>query len=132
MNNLPLGGFNYDNCLRNKALEANLKPEKQLKFTKTGTTICGVVFAVSEVAECAYILNTERITRHFIQDGVCLAADTRATGGSIVGDKNCEKIHNLAPNIYCCGAGTAADCDHVTGKFKEKVTCRIYMIPQKI
>lgn len=44
-----------------------------------------------------------------------LAADTRATGGSIVGDKNCEKIHNLAPNIYCCGAGTAADCDHVTG-----------------
>lgn len=51
----------------------------------------------------------------FLQDGVCLAADTRATGGSIVGDKNCEKIHNLAPNIYCCGAGTAADCDHVTG-----------------
>ena len=47
MNNLPLGGFNYDNCFRNKALEANLKPEKQLKFTKTGTTICGVVFAVS-------------------------------------------------------------------------------------
>ena len=46
-----------------------------------------------------------------------LAADTRATGGSIVGDKNCEKIHNLAPNIFCCGAGTAADCDHVTGKF---------------
>ena len=28
MNNLPLGGFNYDNCLRNKALQANLKPEK--------------------------------------------------------------------------------------------------------
>jgi 20S proteasome subunit beta 2 len=47
---------------------------------------------------------------------VALAADTRATGGSIVGDKNCEKIHNLAPNIFCCGAGTAADCDHVTGK----------------
>lgn len=46
-----------------------------------------------------------------------LAADTRATGGSIVGDKNCEKIHYLAPNIFCCGAGTAADCDHVTGKF---------------
>ena len=43
-----------------------------------------------------------------------LAADTRATGGSTVGDKNCDKIHYLAPNIYCCGAGTAADCDHVT------------------
>ena len=35
-----------------------------------------------------------------------------------MGDKNCEKIHNLAPNIFCCGAGTAADCDHVTGKLK--------------
>ena len=47
-----------------------------------------------------------------------LAADTRATGGSIVGDKNCEKLHYLAPNIFCAGAGTAADCDHVTGKYK--------------
>ena len=53
MNNLPLGGFNYDNCLRNKALEANLKPDKKLKFTKTGTTICGAVFAVSEIIKCA-------------------------------------------------------------------------------
>ena len=52
-----------------------------------------------------------------------MAADTRATGGSIVGDKNCEKIHNLAPNIFCCGAGTAADCDHVTGK-KDKSIAR--------
>jgi 20S proteasome subunit beta 2 len=51
-----------------------------------------------------------------------LAADTRATGGSIVGDKNCEKIHNLAPNIFCCGAGTAADCDHVTGKREVDLT----------
>jgi 20S proteasome subunit beta 2 len=45
-----------------------------------------------------------------------MGADTRATGGNIVGDKNCEKIHRLAPNIVACGAGTAADCDHVTGK----------------
>ena len=51
-----------------------------------------------------------------------LAADTRATGGNIVGDKNCEKIHNLAPNIFCCGAGTAADCDHVTGKINQILT----------
>lgn len=48
-----------------------------------------------------------------------MAADTRATGGNIVGDKNCEKIHNLAPNIFCCGAGTAADCDHVTGTINQ-------------
>lgn len=51
------------------------------------------------------------------QGGVALAADTRATAGSIVADKNCEKLHNLAPNIYCAGAGTAADCNHVTGKY---------------
>lgn len=31
-----------------------------------------------------------------------------------VADKNCDKIHYLAPNIYCCGAGTAADTENVT------------------
>lgn len=30
-------------------------------------------------------------------------------------DKNCEKIHYIAPNIYCCGAGTAADTENTTG-----------------
>ena len=50
------------------------------------------------------------------QDGVVLGADTRATEGPIVADKNCEKIHYMAPNIYCCGAGTAADTEAVTGK----------------
>jgi 20S proteasome alpha/beta subunit len=54
----------------------------------------------------------------WIKDGVVICADTRSTGGSTVADKNCAKIHYLAPNIYCCGAGTAADCDHVTGKKK--------------
>ena len=33
----------------------------------------------------------------------------------MVADKNCEKIHYIAPNIYCCGAGTAADTENVTG-----------------
>jgi len=47
INSLPLGGFNYDNCLRNKALEANLSADKKLSFTKTGTTICGIIFDVS-------------------------------------------------------------------------------------
>ena len=51
-----------------------------------------------------------------MQGGIALAADTRATAGTVVADKNCEKIHKLAPNIFCCGAGTAADCEHVTGK----------------
>ena len=48
------------------------------------------------------------------KDGIVLGADTRATGGSIVVDKNCEKIHFIAPNIWCCGAGTAADTQQVT------------------
>lgn len=61
-------------------------------FTKTGTTIVGVRF----------------------EGGIVLGADTRATSGSIVADKNCAKIHYLAPNIYCCGAGTAADTEATT------------------
>ncbi|KAI5797874.1 nucleophile aminohydrolase [Peziza echinospora] len=40
--------------------------------------------------------------------------DTRATSGPIVADKNCEKLHYIAPNIWCAGAGTAADTEFVT------------------
>lgn len=29
--------------------------------------------------------------------------DTRATSGPIVADKNCEKLHYIAPNIWCAG-----------------------------
>jgi len=61
--------------------------------TKTGTTICGVVF----------------------DGGIVLGADTRSTNGETVADKNCQKIHYIAPNIYCCGAGTAADTESLTG-----------------
>lgn len=59
---------------------------------KTGTTIAGVVF----------------------NGGVVLGADTRATSGPIVFEKTCEKIHYIADNIFCCGAGTAADTEHTT------------------
>lgn len=62
------------------------------KATKTGTTIAGLIF----------------------KDGVILGADTRATNDTIVADKNCQKIHYIAKNIYCCGAGTAADADYVS------------------
>jgi len=65
----------------------------QPKVKKTGTTIVGVVF----------------------KDGVVLGADTRATEGSIVCDKNCKKIHNISKFIWCCGAGTAADTEAITG-----------------
>ena len=44
---VPLGGFNYDNCIRNTALETASKSSHKSTFTKTGTTICGVVFNVS-------------------------------------------------------------------------------------
>jgi len=85
-----IGGFNFDNTKRNAFLSKN--GCKKPNFQKTGTTICGIVF----------------------KDGVCLAADTRATNGTIVADKNCLKIHKMTDTIYCCGAGTAADCDKVT------------------
>lgn len=50
---------------------------KPPKATKTGTTIVGIKF----------------------KDGVVLGADTRATSGNIIADKNCEKIHFLAKNM---------------------------------
>ncbi|CAM9864620.1 unnamed protein product [Pylaiella littoralis] len=59
---------------------------------KTGTTIAGVIF----------------------EGGVVLGADTRATGGKTVCDRNCDKIHVLASNIACCGAGTSADAVRIT------------------
>ncbi|CEG49442.1 20s proteasome subunit beta 2 [Plasmopara halstedii] len=86
------GGFNFDNCRRNELLLSQSGGKQKLKATKTGTTIVGVVY----------------------KNGVVLGADTRSTGGSIVMDKNCEKIHYIAPNIYCCGAGTAADTENTT------------------
>jgi 20S proteasome subunit beta 2 len=85
-----LGGFNFENCARNNFIQE--QGTTLPKFRKTGTTIVGVCY----------------------KDGVVLGADTRATGGSTVCDKNCEKIHYLAPNIYCCGAGTAADTEKTT------------------
>ena len=78
---------------------------KNSKHTKTGTTIAGcVVRLVGSTNDSS------------LQDGeyVILGADTRATESTMVADPNCEKIHCVASNIYCCGAGTSADCDHVT------------------
>ena len=41
-------------------------------------------------------------------------------------DKNCEKIHYIAPNIYCCGAGTAADTENVTGMISSQLELHRY------
>lgn len=98
----PKGGFSFDLYKRNAMLS---KDGVQLPpFTKTGTTIVGLIF----------------------QDGVILGADTRATSGSIVCDKNCEKIHYMAPNIYCCGAGTAADTEAVTDMVSSQLQLHRY------
>jgi 20S proteasome subunit beta 2 len=88
------GGFDFSLLKRNQAITNQLGVSASAlpKAWKTGTTIVGILY----------------------KDGVVLGADTRATGGSEVVDKNCEKIHYLAPNIYCCGAGTAADTEKTT------------------
>lgn len=85
------GGFSFENCQRNAQLaeKANIKA---LTAKKTGTTICGIQ----------------------LKDTVILGADTRATAGTVVADKNCQKLHFIAKNIYCAGAGTAADLEHTT------------------
>ncbi|KAB5565283.1 hypothetical protein PHYPO_G00239360 [Pangasianodon hypophthalmus] len=90
----PSGGFCFENTRRNAVLEAGLseKGYSAPKARKTGTTIGGIIF----------------------KDGVILGADTRATDDMVVADKNCMKIHYIAPNIYCCGAGVAADADITT------------------
>jgi 20S proteasome subunit beta 2 len=95
---LPAGsGFNFDNLHRNAMIQqaaaaAGAGNARLAAAKKTGTTIVGMTFA----------------------GGVVLGADTRATGGTEVAEKNCEKIHYLAPNMYCCGAGTAADTEQTT------------------
>ncbi|XP_043063415.1 proteasome subunit beta type-7-like [Drosophila ficusphila] len=83
-------GFSFANCRRNaKLLGQGYEPPKAVR---TGTSIVGVIY----------------------RDGVILGADTRATEGPIVSDKNCSKIHHLQAHIYCCGAGTAADTEMMT------------------
>merc|ERR1719334_1591184 len=83
-------GFQFDNVVRNEKLsQAGIQMPTAIK---TGTTIVGVVY----------------------KDGVVLGADTCATAGDIVADKNCNKLHYLQPNIYCAGAGTAADLEMTT------------------
>ncbi|XP_010435989.1 PREDICTED: proteasome subunit beta type-7-B [Camelina sativa] len=98
----PKGGFSFDLCKRNDMLTQ--KGLKAPSYLKTGTTIVGLIF----------------------EDGVILGADTRATEGPIVADKNCEKIHYMAPNIYCCGAGTAADTEAVTDMVSSQLRLHRY------
>lgn len=93
-------GFNFDNVQRNAQLSKGGNAQQFARVLKTGTTIVGVVY----------------------KDGVVLGADTRATQGNIVADKRCRKIHYMAPNIMCCGAGTAADTQSVTAMVSAQLT----------
>ncbi|KAI3728359.1 hypothetical protein L6452_16993 [Arctium lappa] len=99
---VPKTGFSFDLCRRNDMLAK--KGLKSPSYLKTGTTIVGLIF----------------------ENGVILGADTRATEGPIVADKNCEKIHYMAPNIYCCGAGTAADTEAVTDNISSQLKLHRY------
>lgn len=76
-------------------------PDVQLNTRSTGTTITALLAENNTV--------------------LVLAADTRATDGSTVADKRCEKLHSLARNVWCAGAGTSADVDamvrHVKFRF---------------
>ncbi|KAJ8334983.1 hypothetical protein SKAU_G00406220 [Synaphobranchus kaupii] len=100
-NHPPTGGFSFENTRRNAVLEGNLSEVgyRAPKARKTGTTIAGIIF----------------------KDGVILGADTRATDDMVVADKNCMKIHYIAPNIYCCGAGVAADAEVTTQMMSSNV-----------
>jgi 20S proteasome subunit beta 2 len=105
-NDIAPGGFAFDNVHRNALIQQQLQGNNANNAnnaannnksiiplaTKTGTTIVGLVYA----------------------NGVILGADTRSTNDTTVADKNCDKIHYIAPNIYCCGAGTAADTEKTT------------------
>jgi 20S proteasome alpha/beta subunit len=102
------------------------------RFMTTGTTIAGIVVEVDDDdaqeesdngnrtlmidrsggsnTDQLQAANKARKTRTI----VILGADTRATAGRIVADKNASKIHPLASNLFACGAGTSADLMHVT------------------
>jgi len=78
--------------------EQESKSKLKTKLLKTGTTIVGCLANENQV--------------------VVLAADTRATSNTIVADKRCEKVHCLAPNVWCCGAGTSGDIDALVRQVK--------------
>jgi len=101
-NPIEKGGFTFDLCQRNVFLEKT--GMKMPKTRKTGTTIAGII----------------------CKDGVILGADTRATEDTIVCDKNCDKIHYIAPNIYCCGAGTSADTENSTALVSSQLELHRY------
>ena len=78
-------------------------------------SVLGGVDVVSQLERGATVLKTgTTIVGVCCRDGVVLGADTRATGGPLVIDKEKLKVHSLGPRMFCCAAGTSADCDQIT------------------
>ncbi|CCJ29338.1 unnamed protein product [Pneumocystis jirovecii] len=95
--NIPKKGFDFSNYQRNNyLLSEGITPPPTIS---TGTTIVGVSY----------------------KNGVCIAADTRATMGPIVMDKNCKKLHKISQKIWAAGAGTAGDIDFVTSLISSQI-----------
>lgn len=90
-------GFNFENIQRNSLMISDSDMKKS--FKKTGTTIVGLL----------------------TKDAVIIAADTRATSGGVVAEKNIQKIHVITDHICVCGAGTAADNDYVAKKISAEM-----------
>ncbi|XP_015794472.1 proteasome subunit beta type-7-A [Tetranychus urticae] len=85
----PEPGFSFENVERNVSLvKKGFKPPK---FTSTGTTVAAAIF----------------------DGGIIIGTDKRASAGTIVANKNTNKIHKISNNIAFGGAGTAADCDQM-------------------
>jgi 20S proteasome subunit beta 2 len=106
-------GFDFTNYNRNAALHARGVPLP--KATSTGTTIVGCIYDGGVVVRellSSCLLALDVVQRANMASKI--AADTRATSGPIVADKNCEKLHYISPNIWCAGAGTAADTEFTT------------------
>ena len=70
-----------------------VESQPPLVTKKTGTTIVGLVLGPH----------------------LCvLAADTRATAGTLVADRRADKLHRLSDWACAAGAGTSADLEHLT------------------
>lgn len=83
---------------RSEAQARVASPGNLPALRKTGTTIVGVLCDSGRT--------------------VVIGADTRATDGTVVADKRCEKVHRLADNVWCCGAGTSGDIDALVRRVK--------------
>lgn len=87
-NSIDTSSFSINsNEIQSNKLSNNLIDNDMI--TKTGTTIIGL---------CC-------------KQGIVLGADTRTTSGSLIINKLKHKIHQISSKIYCCTAGTVADCD---------------------